>query len=90
MLRQFAVRLNQNTSFQLPVNNTTPSHADRRPFLIAIPNESVSDLPQLPRDVIETKTDPASTLEDSWVHIRFQTDLASRPSVYLLQSVLNL
>jgi hypothetical protein len=90
ILRQFAVRPNQNASFQLPVDNTAPAQADRRAILIAIPNEGVSDLQQLTRDAIEIRPDPAGALEDSRVPVRFQTVSSSRLPSYILQSALNL
>src|SRR6266498_5747001 len=90
VLRQFTVRLNQNASFHLPIDNTTPSQAGKRTFLVAIPNEGVSDLQQLPRDAIGIKTDPGGAPRDSWVLFKFQTDLSSGPPTYILQSALNL
>ena len=90
VLRQFTVRLNQNASFHLPIDNTTPSQAGKRTFLVAIPNEGVSDLQQLPRDAIGNKTDPGGAPRDSWVLFKFQTDLSSGPPTYILQSALNL
>jgi hypothetical protein len=89
-LRQFTVRINQNVSFHLPVDNTTPSRANRRTFLLALPNEGVSDLPQVPRQVIEIKTAPPSLPGYSLFHLRFHADPASRPSIYILESALNL
>jgi hypothetical protein len=88
-LRQFTVRLNQNVSFQLPVDSATPAQPDRKAFLIAVPNESVSDLQQLARD-IEIRPNPASTFRDSRVPSRFQTVPSSRLPSYILQSALNL
>jgi hypothetical protein len=90
VLRQFTVRLNQNASFHLPIDNTTPSQAGKRTFLVAIPNEGVSDLQQLPRDAIGIKTDPEVAPRDFRVLCKFQTDLSSRPPTYILQSALNL
>jgi hypothetical protein len=90
VLRQFTVRLNQNASFHLPIDNTTPSQAGKRTFLIAIPNEGVSDLQQLPRDAGGIKTDPGGAPRDSWVLFKFQTDLSSGSPTYILQSALNL
>jgi hypothetical protein len=90
VLRQFTVRLNQNASFHLPIDSTIPSQAGKRTFVIAIPNEGVSDLQQLPRDAIGNKTDPGVAPRDSWVLFKFQTDLSSRPPTYILQSALNL
>jgi len=84
------VRINQNVSFHLPVDDTTPSRANRRTFLLALPNEGVSDLPQVPRQVIEIKTAPPSLPGYSLVHLRFHADPASRPSIYILESALNL
>jgi len=89
-LRQFTVRLSQTASFSLPVDNTAPSQANRRAFLIAIPNEGVPDLQQLSRDAIGIKPDPAGARRDTRVLFRFQSDLSSRPPAYILQSVLNL
>src|SRR5262245_29115849 len=88
-LRHFTVRLNQNVSFQLLVDSTTPAQPDRRAFLIAVPNEAVSDLQQLARD-IEVRPDPVATLSDSRVPLRFQTVPSSRLPSYILQSALNL
>jgi hypothetical protein len=90
VLRQFTVRFNQNASFHLPIDNTTPSQAGKRTFLIAIPNEGVSDLQHLPRDAIGIKTDPGGAPRDSRVLFKFQTDLSSDPPTYILQSALNL
>jgi hypothetical protein len=90
VLRQFTVRFNQNASFHLPIDNTTQSQAGKRTFLIAIPNEGVSDLQHLPRDAIGIKTDPGDAPRDSRVLFEFQTDLSSRPPAYILQSALNL
>jgi hypothetical protein len=90
VLRQFTVRLNQNASFHLPIDNTTPSQAGKRTFLIAIPNEGVSDLQQLPRDAIGIKTVPGGAQRNFRVLFEFQTDLSSRPPTYILQSSLNL
>jgi hypothetical protein len=90
VLRQFTVRLNQNASFHLPIDNTTPSQAGKRTFLIAIPNEGVSDLQQLHRNAIGIKTDPEVAPRDFRVLSKFQTDLSSRPATYILQSALNL
>ncbi|PYJ67688.1 MAG: hypothetical protein DME76_14625 [Verrucomicrobia bacterium] len=90
VLRQFTVRLSQTASFSLPVDNTAPSQANRRAFLIAIPNEGVPDLQQLSRDAIGIKPDPAGARRDTRVLFRFQSDLSSRPPAYILQSVLNL
>lgn len=88
-LRQFAVRFNQNVSFQLPVDSATPAQPDRRVFLIAVPNEGVSDLQQLAQD-IEIRPDPLGTFSDSCVPLRFQTVPSSRLPSYILQSALNL
>jgi hypothetical protein len=90
ILRQFTVRLNQNASFQLPLDNTAPTQADRRAFLIAIPNQGVSDVHQLARDAIEIRPDPAGALRDSRVPFGFQTVSSSRLPSYILQSALNL
>jgi hypothetical protein len=90
VLRQFTVRLNQNASFHLPIDNTTPSQAGKRTFLIAMPNEGVSDVQQLPRDAIGKKTDPEVATRDFRVLSKFETDLFSRPPAYILQSALNL
>jgi len=90
VLRQFTVRLNQNASFYLPIDNTTQSQAGKRTFLIAIPNEGVSDLQHLPRDASGIKTDPGGAPRDSPVLFKFQTDLSSGPPTYILQSALNL
>jgi hypothetical protein len=90
LLRHFTQRLNQNVSVHLPVDNTTPARGNRRTFLLALPNEAVSDLPHVPRQVIEIKTDPPSLPGYPLVHLRFQGDPASRPSIYLLESALNL
>jgi hypothetical protein len=88
-LRQFTVRLNQNVSFQLTRDNTTPAQPDRRAFLIAVLNEGVSDLQQLARD-IEIRPAPAGALSDSRVPFGFQTVSSSRLPSYILQSALNL
>src|SRR5919109_4892459 len=90
VLRQFTLKLNQNGSFQLPIDNTTLPQAGNRTFLVAIPNEGVSDLQQLPRDAIGMKTNPGTVPRDSRVLFEFQPDLSSRPPTYILQSVLNL
>ena len=90
ILRQFTVRFNQNASFKLPVGNTAPAQADRRAFLIAIPNEGASDLQQLARDVSEIRPEPVGALRDSRVPFRFQTVSSSRLPSYILQSALNL
>ena len=90
VLRQFTVRLNQNASFHLPIDSTTPSQAGKGTFLIAMPNEGVSDLQQHPRDAIGIKTDPGGASRDSRVLSKLQTDLSSSPPTYILQSALNL
>jgi len=90
VLRQFTARLNQNASFHLPIDNTTPSQAGKRTFLIAIPNEGVSDLQQLARDTIGIKTDSGGAPRDSRVLFKFETELSPRPPAYILQSALNL
>ena len=89
-LRQLALRINQNASFHLPVDNATPSRANGRTYLLALPNEGVADLPHVPRHAIEIKTDPPFLAGYSLVHLRFQGDPPARPSLYLLESALNL
>src|SRR5262245_44343715 len=88
-LRQFTVRLNQNVSFQLPVDNTIPVQSDKRAFLIAVPNEGIADLQQLAR-AIETGPDSASALSHSLVSLKFQILPSPRLPSYILQSALNL
>ena len=90
VLRQFTVRLNQNVSFHLPWGNALPLQADKRTFLLAISNESVSDLQQPPRPAIAITTKSAVTLRASWLFFEFQNGLSSRPPFYILQSALNL
>jgi hypothetical protein len=90
ILRQFTVRLNQNASFQLPVDTTTPTQADRRALLIAIPNEGISDLQQLARNAIEIRPDPAGPLSHSHVPFRFHTGFSPKLPSYIFQSALNL
>jgi hypothetical protein len=90
VLRQFTGRLNQNASFHLPIDNTTPSQAGKRTFLIAISNEGISDLQQLPRGAIVIKTDPEGASRDSRVPFKFQTKPSSSSPTYILQSALNL
>jgi hypothetical protein len=88
-LRQFAVRFNQNVSFQLPVDNTTPVQSHKRAFLIALPNEGIADLQQLAR-AIEIRPDSAIALSDSGVSLKFQIVPSPRLPSYILQSALNL
>lgn len=87
-LRQFAVRLNQTASVHLPVDATKPFRSNRRPLVIALTKEGVSEFPQ-PRNELQIKIDPATIVNDARVHLKHQTYLASQ-SVFLLQSVLNL
>jgi hypothetical protein len=89
-LRQFTARFNQNASFYLPVDNPTPSQTDRRTFLIALPNEGVSDVQQLSRDSLEIKPIPAGALGNSRILFGFHANVCVRPPAYILQSVLNL
>lgn len=77
-------------SFQLPLDNTRRSQAERRTVLVSLANQGVSDLEQLPRDTIRIKTDPGGALRDSRVLFKFQSEHCSRPSTYILESVLNL
>src|SRR5262245_19000076 len=88
-LRQFTVRLNQNVSVQLPVDNTTPGQPVRRAFLIAVPNVGGSDLQELAR-AIEIRPEPAGAFSDSHAPFRFQAVPSSRLPIYILQSALNL
>ena len=90
MLRQVTVRLNQNTGFHLPIDDTTPFQGGKRTFLVAVANEDVSDLLQLPRDAVGIKTDPGCAPRYSRIPFEFQTDLSSRPPTYILQCALNL
>jgi len=88
-LRQFTVRLNQNASIQLPVDNTTPGQPNKRAFLIALPNEGIADLQQLAR-AIEIRPDSAIALSASRVSLKFQIVSFPRLPNYILQSALNL
>jgi hypothetical protein len=90
VLRQFTVKLNPNASLHLPIDNPTRSQAGKRTFLIAISNEGISDLQQLPRAAIVIKTDPGGASRDSRVPFKFQTDISPSPPTYILQSALNL
>jgi hypothetical protein len=90
VLRQFTARIDQNSSFHLPIHDAVPSHADKRTFLLAISNEGLSELQQLPRGAIGIEPDPEGALRDYRVLSKSKTDLSSRPPAYILQSALNL
>lgn len=88
--RQFTHPLTQNASFHLPVDDTEQRPAGKRTLLIAVADETVSDLFQGSQHFVAIETDLRSALSDSRLPSKFQTPLSSRPAVYILQSALNL
>jgi hypothetical protein len=90
LLRQIPHPLTQNASFHLPVDDTKQFPAGKRALLIAVADETVSDLFQVSQDSVAIETDLRSALSASRLPAKFQTPLSSRPPVYILQSALNL
>jgi len=89
VLRQLRASSNHNATFDLPVDTRSPSPSGKRIFLIATPNEGLSDLQQLSQDHIGNKTHPKSR-QDSRDLFAFQNVLSSGPPAYIFQSALNL
>ncbi|HXF75149.1 MAG TPA: hypothetical protein VNN13_03575 [Methylomirabilota bacterium] len=88
---QFAARPSQNASLRPLSGGAAPFQADKRTFLVAIPNEGDFDLQQLPRGVIGTATPAAGARPPaSRVLFEFQNALSSRSPAYILHSALNL
>jgi hypothetical protein len=90
LLRQFPHPLTQNASFHLPVDDTEQPPTGKRTLLIAIADETVSDLSQVSQGSVATEADLRSGLSDFRLLLKFQPSFSSRPPVYILQSALNL
>ena len=89
VLRQLRASPNHSAAFDLSVDTGNASHSGKRLFLIATPNEGLSDLQQLSRDHIGNKTHPGSP-QDSRDYFAFPNLLSASSPVYIFQSALNL